>query len=98
LWQWYSSLPCRVEAKVLDLYNAPEGAGGTTTSGGTESILMACKAWRDKAYHERGIDAPEMYFHYMIWLTLTLGLSPSQRMQRSTRQPNTSRLNFATRQ
>lgn len=22
---------------------------------------MACKAWRDKAYHERGVDAPEMY-------------------------------------
>ena len=43
------------------MYNAPETAGGTTTSGGTESILMACKAWRDKAYHERGIDTPEMY-------------------------------------
>lgn len=46
---------------MLELYNAPQGAGGTTTSGGTESILMACKAWRDKAYHERGVDAPEMY-------------------------------------
>jgi len=42
------------------LYNAPQGAGGTTTSGGTESILMACKAWRDKAYHERRIGSPEM--------------------------------------
>jgi len=49
------------DAQVLDLYNAPPGAGGTTTSGGTESILMACKAWRDKAYHERGINSPEMY-------------------------------------
>jgi len=47
--------------QVLELYNAPEGAAGTTTSGGTESILMACKAWRDKAYHERGITSPEMY-------------------------------------
>ena len=46
---------------MLELYNAPPGAGGTTTSGGTESILMACKAWRDKAYYERGVDAPEMY-------------------------------------
>ena len=45
--------------KVLELYNAPPEAGGTTTSGGTESILMACKAWRDKAYHERGVDAPK---------------------------------------
>jgi sphinganine-1-phosphate aldolase len=49
--------------KVLELYNAPEGAAGTTTSGGTESILMACKAWRDKAYHERGINSPEMHVH-----------------------------------
>jgi sphinganine-1-phosphate aldolase len=53
--------PIRFNGKVLDLYNAPEGAGGTTTSGGTESILMACKAWRDKAYHENGITSPEMY-------------------------------------
>lgn len=30
------------------------------TSGGTESILMACKAYRDLAY-ERGIKYPEMY-------------------------------------
>jgi glutamate/tyrosine decarboxylase-like PLP-dependent enzyme len=50
-----------IDNKVLELYNAPVGAGGTTTSGGTESILMACKAWRDKAYHERGIESPEMY-------------------------------------
>lgn len=30
------------------------------TSGGTESILMACKAYRDLAY-ERGIKRPEMW-------------------------------------
>jgi len=29
------------------------------TSGGTESILMACKAYRDMAY-ERGVKYPEM--------------------------------------
>lgn len=29
------------------------------TTGGTESILMACKAHRDRAY-ERGIKKPEM--------------------------------------
>lgn len=33
---------------------------GKVTSGGTESILMACKAYRDMAY-ERGIKHPEMY-------------------------------------
>lgn len=36
------------------------GGAGTTTSGGTESILMACKAYRDRARAERGISAPEM--------------------------------------
>lgn len=29
------------------------------TTGGTESILMACKAYREWA-HERGIERPEM--------------------------------------
>ena len=29
------------------------------TSGGTESIMLACKAYRDMAY-ERGIEHPEM--------------------------------------
>ncbi|UYV61044.1 SGPL1, partial [Cordylochernes scorpioides] len=30
------------------------------TSGGTESIFMACKAFRDYAYHVKGITKPEM--------------------------------------
>lgn len=42
------------------MYNAPAGAAGITTSGGTESILMACLAARAKAYHERGVTEPEM--------------------------------------
>lgn len=32
-----------------------------TTSGGTESILMACYGARQKAYAERGVTEPEMY-------------------------------------
>lgn len=32
-----------------------------TTSGGTESIIMACLAAREKAAAERGILSPEMY-------------------------------------
>lgn len=35
-------------------------ACGTTTSGGTESIVMACKAYRDYARAERGVRSPEM--------------------------------------
>lgn len=42
------------------MYNAPSGAGGITTSGGTESILMACLAARAKASSERGVTEPEM--------------------------------------
>lgn len=30
------------------------------TTGGTESIMMACKAYRDYAYHEKGIKKAEI--------------------------------------
>ena len=48
-----------MEAEVismsLSLFHANlEEAGGTTTSGGTESILMACKTHRDWARAEKG--------------------------------------------
>ncbi|KAI9799240.1 MAG: hypothetical protein M1833_004118 [Piccolia ochrophora] len=46
--------------KVLSIFNAPTGAAGVTTSGGTESILMACLSARNKAYAERGVTEPEM--------------------------------------
>ena len=42
-------------AGVLDLLHAPEGAGGSTTAGGTESILMAMKAARDWARENRPV-------------------------------------------
>jgi glutamate/tyrosine decarboxylase-like PLP-dependent enzyme len=41
------------------VYGAPDAAG-FMTSGGTESILMAVKAAKERAAHERGITAPEM--------------------------------------
>lgn len=37
-----------------------EGGAGTTTSGGTESILLACLAYRNRAHQEWGITRPEM--------------------------------------
>ena len=56
-----------VVSMCLSMYNAPlpasvidDGGAGTTTSGGTESILMACKAYRDRARAEFGITEPEM--------------------------------------
>ncbi|KMU88857.1 sphingosine-1-phosphate lyase 1 [Coccidioides immitis H538.4] len=53
-------MEAEVVAMVLELFNAPEGGAGVTTSGGTESILMACLSARQKAYTERGVTDPEM--------------------------------------
>jgi sphinganine-1-phosphate aldolase len=44
---------------VLNMWNNPAGAG-TTTSGGTESILVACKTYRDWAKAVKSISRPEM--------------------------------------
>ncbi|KAJ7594522.1 pyridoxal phosphate-dependent transferase [Mycena floridula] len=53
----------KMEAEVvsmcLHLYNNPSGAG-TMTSGGTESIIMAVKTYRDWARDVKGITEPEM--------------------------------------
>ncbi|TPX13137.1 uncharacterized protein E0L32_006337 [Thyridium curvatum] len=53
-------MEAEVVSMVLSLFNAPPGAAGVSTSGGTESILMACLSARQKAYHERGVTEPEM--------------------------------------
>lgn len=54
----------KMEAEIvsmcLNLYNNPNGAG-TMTSGGTESIIMAVKTYRDWAKAVKGITEPEMY-------------------------------------
>jgi sphinganine-1-phosphate aldolase len=52
----------QMETEVVEmtagLLNAPLGAGGSMTSGGTESILMAVKTARDRARNERGVNDP----------------------------------------
>lgn len=48
-------LEAEVLARVKTLVRAPDGACGNLTSGGTESILLACKAARDSAAAERGV-------------------------------------------
>ncbi|KAJ2162360.1 Dihydrosphingosine phosphate lyase [Coemansia sp. RSA 552] len=54
----------RIEAEVvrmvLNLYNATDGCCGTTTSGGTESIIMAVRAHVVWGRKERGIDTPNI--------------------------------------
>lgn len=53
-------MEAEVVKMILELYNAPAEAAGTTTSGGTESILMACKSYRDWGRDVKGITKPEM--------------------------------------
>ena len=64
----------KMEAEIvnmcIDLYKGDENCCGTTTSGGTESIMLACKAYRDYA-EKRGIEKPEMIItdtaHAAFW-------------------------------
>ncbi|MEQ8842186.1 MAG: aminotransferase class V-fold PLP-dependent enzyme [Acidimicrobiales bacterium] len=53
------SIQSEVVAWTAGLLNG-DGAAGFLTSGGTESILCAVKAARERAKAERGIEAPEM--------------------------------------
>jgi glutamate/tyrosine decarboxylase-like PLP-dependent enzyme len=55
-----AEIQSEVVGAVADLFHAPPGAAGFMTSGGTESILMAVKAARERGRAERGIEAPEM--------------------------------------
>jgi len=59
----------KFEAEIVSMVAHMHGKGkttdnapvcGTVTSGGTESILVAMKAYRDRAREEKGITEPEM--------------------------------------
>lgn len=52
-------MEAEIVAMCLRMYSNPYGAG-TTTSGGTESIIMAVKTHRDWARAVKGITEPEM--------------------------------------
>lgn len=55
---------CKMEAEVVrmtaTLFNGDANACGTMTTGGTESIMMACKAYRDFAEETRGVTRPNI--------------------------------------
>ncbi|ORX93942.1 PLP-dependent transferase [Basidiobolus meristosporus CBS 931.73] len=53
-------MEAEIISMVLDMYNAPSDAAGAMTSGGTESILMACRAYREMGRELKGITEPEM--------------------------------------
>jgi sphinganine-1-phosphate aldolase len=77
----------RLEEEVigmgLSLLHAPEGAGGTFTSGGSESIFLSMLAARERAREERGVglgegnlvlpDSAHLTFDRAAWY---LGLTP----------------------
>ena len=53
----------KMEAEIVrmccDLFNGnPSTSCGCMTTGGTESIILACKAYRDWAREEKGISNP----------------------------------------
>ena len=55
----------KMEAEIVrmcaNLYHGDEVKScGTLSSGGTESILLACKAYRDRARHLYSIETPEI--------------------------------------
>ncbi|XP_014471347.1 PREDICTED: sphingosine-1-phosphate lyase [Dinoponera quadriceps] len=55
---------CKIEAEVVkiacSLFHGDNETCGTMTTGGTESILLACKAYRDYAREIKGIKHPEI--------------------------------------
>ena len=53
----------------LSLLRAPDGAGATFTSGGSESIFLAVRAAREKARIERGIERPNIVLPQSAHLT-----------------------------
>ncbi len=60
-----SKFESEIVSMVAHLHGKGKGKGnenicGTVTSGGTESILLAMKTYRDKAKEEKGITEPEM--------------------------------------
>ncbi|MGB5759288.1 MAG: aminotransferase class V-fold PLP-dependent enzyme [Acidimicrobiales bacterium] len=55
-----ASIQSEVVGWTAGLLNGPDTASGFLTSGGTESILCAVKAARERARIERGITEPEM--------------------------------------
>lgn len=55
---------CKMEAEVIrmtaNLFHGDADTCGAMTTGGTESLIMACKAYRDYAAYERGVSRPNI--------------------------------------
>lgn len=54
-------MEAEVVSMTLNMFNAPSDTGcGATTSGGTESLLLACLSAKMYAFNHRNVTAPEM--------------------------------------
>jgi sphinganine-1-phosphate aldolase len=63
LWPSAAKFEAEIVAMAANMLGAGEAAGeicGTVTSGGTESILLAMKAYRDWSREKKGITRPEI--------------------------------------
>ncbi len=60
VWPSITKYEAEVVAMTARLLNGGPGVCGTVTSGGTESILLAMKTYRDWARAEKGITKPEV--------------------------------------
>ncbi len=62
VWPSTTKFEAEIVAMTARMLGAEKGSGicGTVTSGGTESILVAMKTYRDWARETKGITAPEM--------------------------------------
>ncbi|KAI9016175.1 putative sphingosine-1-phosphate lyase [Hyaloraphidium curvatum] len=60
IFQSTRQMEAEIVSMTLRLFNAGPDGCGVHTSGGTESLTMAIKAYRDKARAQRGITDPEI--------------------------------------
>lgn len=60
IFQSTRQMEAEVVSMTLKMFNAGPDGCGVHTSGGTESLTMAIKAYRDKARAERGVTDPEL--------------------------------------
>ncbi|KAI0242342.1 hypothetical protein L0F63_002365, partial [Massospora cicadina] len=49
-----------IVSMTLSMFNAPPNAAGCFTFGGTESIILACRTYKEEARIKKGITRPEM--------------------------------------
>ena len=74
-------MEAEIVSMCLKMYRAPEGSAGVMTSGGTESIIMSIKTYRDWARRVKGITEPEMFViqpnHPTVLLKIFLRIIPS---------------------